>query len=235
MILHTVTKGSGEAIVFLHTGLQTSATDFIHQQTTFSAHYQVISPDLRGHGKSASVDISDFFEDSAKDLDETFEEHGIQSAHVVGASLGALAAIFFAKRFPARVKTLTISGVTKQKPVNWLEMHRQDAEMQAGLLDSDDAGSYFTGLHGPDWTRFITMGRSEDWYPFNETADLTGLSSPILIIAGEGSLNEVRSALEYKTEMERVHTSIIPFASHLVHAEQPELYSNVLDLFLKNV
>lgn len=234
MILHTVTKGSGEALVFLHTGLQTSATDFIPQQAMFSEHYQVISPDLRGHGKSAAADISNFFEDSAQDLDETFEKLGLQSVHLVGASLGALAAIVFAKRFPAKVKTLTISGVTKQKPDNWQSIHQQDVDMQAELLKNEEAISYFTDLHGPEWKRFINMGKSEDWYPFNETQDLGEISSPILVIAGEDNANEYLSAIEYSTEQEHVHFSIIPFASHLVHAEQPELYSNILDRFLKN-
>lgn len=234
MILHTVTKGSGEALVFLHTGLQTAATDFIPQQTIFSEHYQVISPDLRGHGKSTAADISNFFEDSAQDLDETFEKLGLQSAHIAGASLGALVAIVFAKRFPAKVKTLTISGVTKQKPDNWQSMHQQDVEMQAGLLINEEAVSYFTDLHGPDWKRFIDMGKSEDWYPFNETSNLSQVSSPVLVIAGEGSTNESLSAIEYRKEQENVHISILPFASHLVHDEQPELYAEVLGRFLVN-
>jgi len=96
MILYTEIKGSGEAIVFLHTGLQTSATDFIQQQNDFMKDYQVISPDLRGHGKSITTDTSNFFEDSATDLYETLENLGLHSVHVVGASLGALVAIFFA-------------------------------------------------------------------------------------------------------------------------------------------
>ena len=234
MILHTVTKGSGEALVFLHSGLQTSTTDFIQQQSMFSEQYQVISPDLRGHGKSTAADISDFFKDSAQDLDETFNKLDLQSAHIVGASLGALVAIVFAKRFPSRVKTLTISGVTKQKPDNWQSLHQQEAEMQAQLLENEEAVSYMNDLHGPDWKRFIDMGKSENWYPFNETDDLSRISSPVLVIAGEGSMNESLSAIGYREEQENIHISIIPFASHLVHEEQPELYSEVLGRFLEN-
>ncbi|MFC3211610.1 alpha/beta fold hydrolase [Planomicrobium okeanokoites] len=235
MILHTEIQGSGEAIVFLHTGLQTSKTDFIQQQALFSENYQVITPDLRGHGMSASMDISNFFEDSANDLNETFENLGLESVHLAGASLGALVAIYFAKRFPDKVKTLILSGVTKEKPSNWKILHQQDADMQAGLLDNAEAVSYFTELHGAGWKRFIKLGQSEDWYPFNETSDLSAIACPILVIAGESSPHECRSAVEYSSAQENIHISIIPFASHLVHSEQPEAYSEVTGRFLLNI
>lgn len=234
MILHTEINGSGEAIVFLHTGLQTSATDFIQQQNTFIKDYQVISPDLRGHGKSITTDISNFFEDSATDLHETLENLGLHSVHIVGASLGALVAIFFAKRFPDKVKSLTISGVTKQKPENWRELHRAEVAVQAGLLNNEEAVDYFNHLHGAGWDRFITMGRNAEWYPFHETSDLTGIAAPVLVMAGEGNSNESISAIDYGKEQENVHVAILPFGSHLIHAEQPELYSKILGLFLKN-
>ena len=235
MILHTEIHGSGEAIVFLHTGLQTSATDFIPQQTAFLEDYQVISPDLRGHGKSAATDISNFFEDSANDLNETLENLGLYSVHIVGASLGALVAIYFAKRFPDRLKSLTISGVTKQKPENWREMHRADVTAQTELLNNEEVVGYFKNLHGAGWDRFITMGRNEQWYPFHETSDLTGIAAPVLVMAGEGNSTESISAIDYGREQENVHVAILPFGSHLIHAEQPELYSKTLELFLKNI
>lgn len=235
MILHTETNGSGEAIVFLHSGLQTAATDFVKQQQHFMSAYTVICPDLRGHGKSAASDISNFFEDAADDLAETLEALGHPSAHIVGASLGALVALHFAKRHPAKLKSLVFSGVTKSKPGNWGEMHQEDVQLQADLLNNQEAVQYFNDLHGAGWSRFIEMGRSEEWYPFHSTGDLTGISVPILAIAGEGSPHEVKSIMEYRTESDNVHAAVIPFAAHLVHTEQPELYSKVLELFLNTV
>ena len=71
MILHTEVLGDGEPLVFLHTGLQTGKTDFEYQRDYFRNSYKVILPDLRGHGKSITNDITNFFEDSAIDLEET--------------------------------------------------------------------------------------------------------------------------------------------------------------------
>ncbi|WP_427138007.1 alpha/beta fold hydrolase [Psychrobacillus psychrodurans] len=52
MKLHTNVTGDGKPIVFLHTGLQTGLLDFEFQRDYFSKSYQVVSPDLRGHGQS---------------------------------------------------------------------------------------------------------------------------------------------------------------------------------------
>lgn len=92
MILHTEKSGDGETIIFLHTGLQTGRTELTEQDAYFREKYQVILPDLRGHGKSVSEAYSNYFKESANNLLETMDHFGIASAHVAGCSLGALVA-----------------------------------------------------------------------------------------------------------------------------------------------
>ncbi|WP_434399855.1 alpha/beta hydrolase [Planococcus sp. 11815] len=235
MILHTESFGTGEPIVFLHSGLQTGLTDFEYQRNYFKEHYQVIVPDLRGHGNSVSTDISDNFESNAKDLAETLERLGIDSAHIVGASFGALVGIVFAKRFPSKVNSLTISGVTAEKPDNWAQLREQETRNQQQIFQYEETNAYFDQLHKGDWRKLIEMGQSEEWYPFEETNDLSGIHAPILYITGEGNPNETKGVLYYPNKHENVRVSVIPFASHLVHAEQAELHAKTLELFLSHV
>jgi len=238
MILHTEVLGDGEPLVFLHTGLQTGNTDFEYQRDYFRNSYKVILPDLRGHGKSITNDIKDikkFFEDSAIDIAETLNKLGIESAHIVGCSFGGLAGLSFAKKFPNKVRSLVISGVLAERPENWLEMHKQEAESQAQLLHNEDLVHYFDNLHSSDWKQFISMAQDEEWYPFHMTKDLAGIQSPILYMVGEGNEAETKSAILYQSLKKDIHVSIIPFASHLVHFQQPKIYTEVLSLFLENV
>lgn len=235
MILHTESFGTGEPIVFLHSGLQTGLTDFEYQRDYFKEHYQVIVPDLRGHGNSVSTDLSDNFESNAQDLAETLERLGIESAYIVGASFGALVGIVFAKRFPSKVKSLTISGVTAEKPDNWAQLREQETRNQQQIFQYEETNAYFDQLHKGDWRKLIEMGQSEEWYPFEETNDLSGIHAPILYIAGEGNPNETKGVLYYPGKHENVRVSVIPFASHLVHAEQAELHAKTLELFLSHV
>ncbi len=235
MILHTESLGTGEPLVFLHNGLLTGVTDFEFQRDHLKDRYHVILPDLRGHGESASDELDRFFEDNATDLAETFEHLGIESAHIVGASLGALVGIFFAKRYPAKVKSLAISGVIAEKPANWPELHKQEAHKWRQILHYEEAITYYSQMHKGDWRKFIEMGQAEDWYPFEETKDLSDIGSPVLYIAGEGNPSEVKGVLYYPGKHDHVHVSVIPFASHLVHAEQAEVYTQTLELFLSQI
>ncbi len=233
MILHTDMTGQGAPLVFLHTGLQTGLTDFEQQADFFKGTHQVIRPDLRGHGSSISDEYENFFEDSAKDLAETIEHLEVGAVHLVGCSLGGIVALFFAKRYPHLIKSVTLSGITPEKPGNWSELHRQEVDMQKGLLENQEACQYFDGLHRSDWRKLIQLGWDEDWYPFQETESFEGIDSPILYMVGEGQAAERNGALYYADKDVRI--AVIPFAAHLVHSEQPQVYSLFLKEFLSRV
>lgn len=234
MILHTKIIGEGEPVIFLHTGLQTGETDFVYQRKKLQESYKVVLPDLRAHGKSKieQFDIQSYFEDTANDLRETMIHLDMQQAHIVGCSLGALVGMLFAKRCPGFVTSLTLSGIIPQKPSNWDELLQKDAAMQLALLNNDEAIHYFNSIHESDWQGFLKQSIKEDWYPFNETMDLSALKCPTLYIVGEGKQHEIEGASIYPNQNENIHVAVVPYAGHLVHSEQPELYTKILELFL---
>ncbi|KQL53549.1 alpha/beta hydrolase [Heyndrickxia shackletonii] len=235
MILHTKILGEGEAILFLHTGLQTGETDFQYQAEFFSKHYKIVLPDLRGHGKSTCSKIDNFFYDSVEDLYETIDFLNIQKCHIVGCSLGAIVGLMFTKKYPNRVYTLSISGVIPLKPDNWEELQKADIEQQDQLLNDNNARAYYDALHeNNNWTKFLSLAKKEDWYPFHETGKVENLRIPVLYIVGEEKDHEVCGVGTYKKMISDIHIAVVPFASHLVHDAQPEVYTNILDLFLQN-
>ncbi len=233
MILHTNIRGSGESLVFLHSGLQTGDTDFTYQREYFNEKFTIISPDMRGHGLSSSVDIQNYFEVSASDLLETLHHLEIDKIHLVGSSLGSLVAIKFAQMYPERIITLTLSGITTVKPENWMELHHEDVLHQANLLLNEEAVLYFDQLHGQNWKQFIQMGKNANWYPFEDMNMLSSCSFPTLIMVGEAQQNETNIALEYPMNNSNVHIAIVPLAGHLVHSDQPKIYSLILDEFIQ--
>lgn len=235
MILHTEIFGNGEPIVFLHTGLQTGLTDFEYQREYSQKNFKVILPDLRGHGNSKAEDFSNFFEDSASDLAETLDYLKIEKAHIVGCSLGGLVGLFFAKKFPKRLLSLSLSGVSYEKPDNWLELHKEDVKFQSQLLQDKETVHFFNQLHKSDWKQLLELSKDENWYPFEVTKDLNGISAPILFVVGESNHTETKGTIHYPKNSKNVHVSIIPFAGHQVHAEQPEIYTKILELFLQNI
>lgn len=237
MILHATVRGEGHPILFLHTGMQTGETDFIFQQAYFQKNYQVIVLDLRGHGQSyvEKIDMQSYFTDCASDVLETMNDLQLEKAHIVGCSLGALVGLVFAKKYPDRLHSLTLSGIIPRQPDNWESLRREDIERQIVVLQNDDAIHYFNAIHKTDWQEFMRQSMVEDWYPFHETADLSTLTMPTLFIVGEDKRHEVKGVTDYPCQNNLIHVAVVTFAGHLVHLEQPEIYTSIVKLFLSKV
>ena len=85
--LNYVEAGEGFPLVLLH-GNGEDHTYFEHQMSPFSAHYRVIAPDTRGHGKSPRGEEPFTLEQFAEDLKEFLDGLGIFRCHLLGFSDG---------------------------------------------------------------------------------------------------------------------------------------------------
>jgi len=238
MRLHCTVSGDGkESLVFLHTGLQTGQTDSLFQQEYFKGHYKVYAPDLRGHGKSYVQDVafSTYFSDSVTDLIETMDSLGIEKAHLIGCSLGALIGLKFAKIHSDRLSSLIISGITSTRPDNWNVLCEKDAANQVAMLLDEQIVQYFSQLHLSDWKKFLKESIETDWYPFEETGEIHSIQCPSLLLVGEDKAHEVMGVIEYPKRNENFHVAVLPFAGHLVHQDQPLLYSKIVESFINKI
>ena len=97
--------GEGPAILFVH-GLGASWQSWLEQLPEFAASHRVVAMDLPGFGysESPSEDIS--IEYYARWTAEFMDVLGIESAAVVGNSMGGFVSAELAIKFPARVQRL---------------------------------------------------------------------------------------------------------------------------------
>ncbi|QBP40189.1 alpha/beta fold hydrolase [Paenisporosarcina antarctica] len=100
------------------------------------------------------------------------------------------------------------------------------------MIIHEESVKYVNRVHRSDWKQFLFMGRNEEWYPFEETKDLVGIACPVVFMVGEGNKDETKGAIMYPLMKENIHVSIIPFAGHLIHSDQPKIYTKVLELFI---
>ncbi len=106
--------GTGRPLVFLHAGI----ADHHMWDTAFFAfaqEYTVIRYDLRGYGKSKvstanGDENADEHYSHAQDLHAVLQELAVESATLVGASMGGAAAIDFALEQPAMTDALVLVG-----------------------------------------------------------------------------------------------------------------------------
>lgn len=103
------TEGEKPAVLFLHFSGGTSAM-WSGVLPHFLEEYEVIVPDLRGHGRSDRQVLSYHIDDMAQDMFMLLHKLGIPQCHVVGSSLGAEVGLSLAATHPEMVISLVCEG-----------------------------------------------------------------------------------------------------------------------------
>lgn len=62
---------------------------------------------------------------------------------------------------------------------------------------------------------------------------VTEFEFPVLFIVGENKQNETIGASIYPELNPNIRIAIVPFKGHLVHTEQPEIYTKIVEVFIK--
>ena len=98
-----------ETIVLLH-GCLKPRQMFYAWIPTLARHFRVVRPHLRGHWDStpAPQDYQWTMDGLVRDLKGFLDALGMDRVHLLGESLGGLQALYFAHRYPERLKTLTL-------------------------------------------------------------------------------------------------------------------------------
>jgi pimeloyl-ACP methyl ester carboxylesterase len=189
------------AVVFVHgAALDHSVWQW---QSRYLAHhgYAALAVDLPGHGRSPGA-VRTSVEDLADWVDAFVEAACVERAHLVGHSLGSLAALDAAIRHPGRVASLALLGTSVPMPVGeaFLAAARDDSpaafDMQSiwgharlVVLSSSPvpgtalAGSsrHLVGRARPG-VQHAGLAACHAWSPSPEA--LAGIRVPALVVAG---------------------------------------------------
>ena len=98
---------SGPVVVLIH-GLASRAAQWEPVMSTLGDHYQVIAPDLLGHGQSAKPRGDYSLGAQACGIRDLLAALGHDQVSLVGHSLGGGIAMQFAYQFPGRVERLAL-------------------------------------------------------------------------------------------------------------------------------
>ena len=247
--LHYEVTGQGQTLVFIH-GLGSSARDWEFQTPVFSKEYQVIIYDLRGHGQSDKPEGPYTIEMFASDLASLLAGLGVDSAHLVGISLGGAIAFQFALDYPNRVRTLTIvnsgpslGGTPKQA--------QQEIERRVGLVQQYGMRAMGQALspnlfpepeHATLRETFIERWAENDPQAYieatrsmlgwNVTDQLNSIQCPTLIIAADQDYTPVAAKEAYAKLMPHAQLAVIVNAHHAVPLERPTEFNARLAQFL---
>lgn len=106
-------EGAGEPVLLIH-GYRASGDlnwRLPGVNKTLAPHFQVITIDNRGHGKSGSPTDDRYGIEMVNDSVRLLDHLGIESAHVVGYSMGGMIAIKLSVLHPERVRSAVVGGM----------------------------------------------------------------------------------------------------------------------------
>lgn len=247
-------EGEGGAVLFIHAGVADRRM-WRHQLSAVPDGFRFVSIDLRGCGES---DLPDEPFSNHDDVLAVMDHLGIDTAVLVGCSMGGGTAIDVTLSAPERVAGLVLIGtgapgadIENYEPPQWpgiLEAYEQGDFKRAAELEAEVwVVGYGRGQESVDpavISLLVEMDRA--LMPNEERRDELGVALdppradrmgeigvPALIMVGEYDLPDVRQAADHlAATFGDGEAVVIPDAAHLPSLEQPDVFNQALFGFL---
>jgi pimeloyl-ACP methyl ester carboxylesterase len=116
--------GTGEPLLLLH-GFSGSSQDWAATVTEWRAEFQLIVPDLRGHGRSSILSKPFRHQDAARDMLALLDHLKIGACKGLGISGGGNVLLHMATMQPERVKAMVLVSATPYFPAQARLIMRQ--------------------------------------------------------------------------------------------------------------
>ncbi len=121
--IHVDLYYQGPPLLFLHgfTGVGRNWDGFLD---SFAPHFQLVVPDLRGHGRSTNPAGDFSFTQSAEDMLALIDALGLGSVRAIGASAGAKTLLHMAVLAPTAIERMVLVSAAPSFPENAKKLMR---------------------------------------------------------------------------------------------------------------
>jgi 3-oxoadipate enol-lactonase len=253
-IHYEVTGKSGATPVLMIQGLGASKNAWNLQRIAMATRFRIISFDNRGAGRSDKPTEPFTLEQMADDALAVLDAAGIETAHVVGASMGGVISQIVAVKFPNRVRSLTlVCTACRNHP--W----RQEL-LQSWAKTAEEKGMIEVGKEAAQWVMsprsfrrlvpaFTWMGPLAALRPrhsfvsqidaiLNTREDLVDqlstITAPTMVIVGNQDILTPRGDSEEIAErIPNAELVVISGAAHGLMMEHSSTFNKILIEFLQ--
>lgn len=207
--------GTGEPLLLL-SGFSGTSQDWKPSLPEWGSNFQIILPDLRGHGRSSTLSKPFRQDDSAADMFALLDHMGIGSFRGVGISAGGNVLLHMATKQPDRVQAMVLVSATPYFPAQARQIMR---EYSQNLPDSEWARLRKSHAGGDSQINAIlasTTAFADTYDDMNFTPPLLStIKARTLIIQGDRDpLFPVGLSVEMAKAIPNSSLWIIPDAGH---------------------
>lgn len=197
----------------------------------FKDKYKVIIADSRFHGKSENGSLDLTYDLMADDYKLFLDHLKIDSANIIGQSDGAIIGLIIAMKYPNKVKKL-IATSPNLRPDN-SAIHQWDIDgVSRDLINVEKQIS--EGNSSPEIIREKAYLKLMDKYPNIKNEELSKITSPVLVMAGDEDVIKLEHILEIYQNIKNAQLFIMPGATHFMLRSEHELFNQICARFLDN-
>ena len=234
-------RGAGPPLVVLHGATSLGMEDFAAQLPLMSKAFLVHLPDARGHGRT-KWDAADGFSYDwlVDDLAAFVDALGLDSFHLLGFSMGAMTALQFGVRWPGRLRTLVVVGITTQRePRASVGRRLMDP---ARILERDPAfaatlGRRHDAVQGRGaWRRLLpAIAADIAAQPLLAPAELHRIDCPALVACGDRDpFVPPEHAAALARQLPGGRLFVAPDCGHEVMSRRPGLFNEAVSAFYRS-
>ena len=253
MKLHHKIIGEGQPLIILH-GLFGMLDNWQTLGKRWAENYQVILVDLRNHGHSPH-DSELNYQVMMEDLEELTDDLFLDEINIIGHSMGGKLAIKFAQTYPELMNKLIVADIGPKKypihhhrilegllsvPIDEMKSRQEIKVRLSKYIEQDQTIQFF--LKNLYWKekgklawRFNLEAVANNIKNVGDDLLHTQFDKPTLFIRGGSSnyiLDEDIPAITNSFPNSQIAT--IPNAGHWLHAENPQMFFELVDGFLKD-
>jgi pimeloyl-ACP methyl ester carboxylesterase len=230
--------GDGKDVVLLHCWAGSKE----YWKWTIQAlipHFRVFALDLKGFGDSDKPKDGYTMQDYSRLLAEFMDTVGIDSAILVGHSLGGKIAVDFAEQYPDRMERLVLVGTPVNKVALGLRVFTWPVIGKPWYWVVKRIGKYTLQTQEAKraWLKPTTNSAVKSMKAFSRT-DLSGkllhIHVPTLVVVGDKDRSSAaKQASVFVQKLENARLRVVKHAGHSPMCENPAAFNRLLLDFLR--
>jgi pimeloyl-ACP methyl ester carboxylesterase len=234
-------QGAGPPLVLLHGATSLAREDYAAQLPSMSKAFLVHMPDARGHGRTRWDAANGFRYDwLVDDLVAFVDVLGLDSFHLLGFSMVAMTALQFGARWPERLRTLIVVGITTlreprasvgRRLMDPARILAHEPEFAATLSRRHDAGQGEGA-----WQRLLpAIAADIAAQPLLTPAELHRIDCPAMVVCGDRDpFVPPEHAAGLARQLPGGRLFVVPDCGHEVMARRPGLFNEATNGFYRS-
>jgi pimeloyl-ACP methyl ester carboxylesterase len=190
--------GTGKPLVMVHGSYMTIPMNWSHIIPLLANNRKVIVAEMQGHGRTRDIPREFSYEAMADDISGLLKHLKIDSADILGFSMGAGVTFQMGIRHPGQVRRLVILSGPYAHDGWWPEVVKSFATFNADMFKGTPIQKQYDSLgndpaHFPEFVKKVV---SIDLKPYDWSKEVKNIKAPIFMAIGDADGVRYEHALE---------------------------------------